>query len=164
MPSRARGTFVSCANKPAGPASPSRPAVRRPTRPARGMSGFWTRQGDSCFWRHVQETCLGEYVGRLVAGRIVLSAFRFAGPRLTAPPCASPRPARGMSEFWIRKVFRSLVLYMCVRKSKLYFSLNKTACYFCSRKNKKLLPILNASRMLCSNQLYGILLKLLNFQ
>ena len=31
------------ASHPAGPAPPSRPAVRRPTRPARGVSGFWIR-------------------------------------------------------------------------------------------------------------------------
>ena len=46
---RARGTVVSCANKPVGvpscrARSPSHPAVRRPTRPARGVSGFWIRQ------------------------------------------------------------------------------------------------------------------------
>ena len=35
---------MPCANKPAGPAPPSRPAVRRPTRPARGMSGLWIQQ------------------------------------------------------------------------------------------------------------------------
>ena len=44
MPSWARGTFVSCANKPARPAPPSRPARRRRTRPARGVSEFWIRQ------------------------------------------------------------------------------------------------------------------------
>ena len=49
LPWRARGLVVSCANKPvnahpAGPAPPSRPVVRRPTRPVRGVSGFRIRQ------------------------------------------------------------------------------------------------------------------------
>ena len=32
------------ASHPAGLAPPRRPAVRRPTQPARGVSGFWVRQ------------------------------------------------------------------------------------------------------------------------
>ena len=42
---RTRGTLVSWAEKPVGvPSLPGRPAVRRPTRPASGVSGFWIRQ------------------------------------------------------------------------------------------------------------------------
>ena len=49
MPWRAQGTVVSCANNPVGaPSCRARPAVRSPTRPARGVSGFWIRQ--ICFF------------------------------------------------------------------------------------------------------------------
>ena len=49
MPWRARGLVCLLRDQtrrrhPAGPAPPSRPAVRHPTRPARGVSGFWLRQ------------------------------------------------------------------------------------------------------------------------
>ena len=33
-----------------GPAPPSRPALRRPTRTARGVSGFWVRQVTTSMW------------------------------------------------------------------------------------------------------------------
>ena len=47
---RARGTVVPCAKRPVGvpsypaPSRPAAPPCAAPPRPARGMSGFWTRQ------------------------------------------------------------------------------------------------------------------------
>ena len=127
------------ASHPAGPAPPSRPAVRRPTRPARGVSAFWIRQINrlstscqpvvvflhrftwdfacSCFWGDIQKTCLrflGEYERRwtnISPGRTVLSASVPARLRPYAPPCASTRTAHGMYGFWNRQVVQD----RCVR-------------------------------------------------
>ena len=61
----------------------------------------------ACFWENIQGTCprcFGGYEGRLSSGRTVLLAPRPTRPRPGVPPCASNRPARGMSGFWIRQV------------------------------------------------------------
>ena len=53
---------------------------------------------------------LGRYEGRVSPGPTFLSASSPAQLHPAAPPCAPTRPARGMSEFWIRQVFYSSLI------------------------------------------------------
>ena len=86
------------ASHPAGPAVASRPAARRPTRPARGVSGFWirlahrisfVRASGETFKRRVFDALEGTrgacLVGELFCRRPVL-------PSPAPPPRHAPRP------------------------------------------------------------------------
>ena len=108
VPWRARGTVGFRADRNVGtlfcPASP-RLAVHRaprrpdPTRPARCVSGFWTRQVYIGFPVFVlvgvfQDNCLlcpGRHKGHLFPGQTDPSAPRPALPRSAPPPRRAPR-------------------------------------------------------------------------
>ena len=105
---------VLLANCPARPRPATPPCA--PTRPARGMSGFWARQVKneldcSCFQRDVQESFLDlpeeNREGYLRAGSTQWRPVLLAPPRPAAPLCAArTRPARGVSGFWILQLHR----------------------------------------------------------
>ena len=140
------------ASHPAGPAPPSRPAVRRPTGPARGVSGFGIRQINRlptagqlralipqrftlefpclCFRGVVQDICLrcpGGQEGRLCPARTNPSAFHPAGPALPGRPAVRrpTRPARGVSGIWIRQVAHSQSIVAQIVK---HISMPKNIC------------------------------------
>ena len=129
-PWRARGTVGFWATRPVGvlfcPAPPRSavPPCAAPTRTARGMFGFCTRQVYIGFRLFVLlggrssdvSTMPWGCEGRLSPGRTVLSASRAARPCPTVPPCAPTRPTRGMSGFWIRQVYKIINCNICCRK------------------------------------------------
>ena len=133
MPRGVRGTVISWANRSVGvPSCPARPRpaalpCAAPTRPARGMSGFWTRQirHRTNRWSTAVFVPLSIYIGfrlfvllngrwgqvrsmpRRVRRTVAFWANRSVGvpsclapPHSAAPLCGAPtRPARGMSGF-----------------------------------------------------------------
>ena len=96
------GRTVLSASSPDRPCPAALPCA--PTRPTRGMFGFWIRQvvlhrisllraSGETFKRRVFGALGGEE--RLSPGQTVQSASSLARPRPAAPPCAPTRPARG---------------------------------------------------------------------
>ena len=114
---------VILANSPARPRPATPPCA--PTRSACGMSGFWTRQVRIRLF-----VLSGGHSGqfsRCAGGQEIRTVFSIrwrarerdvsgpdrrngvpsypAPPRSAARPCPAPtRPARGVSEFWVRQV------------------------------------------------------------
>ena len=107
------GRTVLSAPRPARP-HPAAPCA--PTRPARGMSGFWTRQARfkqdflCSFFRRPSRTVVFDALEVDMqccpwAHRSALPAFVPTPPRPAAPPGSTmPGFARGISRFWIRQV------------------------------------------------------------
>ena len=121
---RARGRLPPGPDRPNGvpsfpaPPRPAAPPCAAPTRPARGVSGFWLRQVS--FVRSSEKTFKTMFsIPWKASGKVVFKPgrpdeipFYPALPSFATPPCAaSTRPAHSVSEFWIRQTLPGYALY-----------------------------------------------------
>ena len=121
MPWWVRETIVSRAHwsvgVPSCPTPPRHPAVRRPTRPARGMFGFWVRKVlDSTsrvfFIRASRDTPWRSFFRRLDGKR------RFCGKSPSASCAARPRPPARPSRLAVRRPVPTCSRYVRVLNPK----------------------------------------------